>query len=285
LGTKLRTEAKGTVFSRSTIKEISMRLNNVACVLLAVVAIILPAGYLESGLSDISNKDSLTNQDVVKLSKAGVSEAAIIQKINQAARVNFEIDAGSLAKLQAEGITQSIIAAMSRKASVQAREDAIRDYQEKEPKLTVELETPSGTMELKGLDGYKSELHVSRSLLFSLTHGIKGAKALQVISDPRPTVVITTIEPREDADTFFLVKLNSQNDERLYKMGSIRQVGGAKYTDSVPNENTQVKLDVEHKSMLVWRLTPREALKPGEYAVMVFEFGVDDWKIFDFGVN
>jgi hypothetical protein len=262
-----------------------MRPNIVAYVLLAAIAIILPAGYLESGTPDIPDKDILTNQDVVKLSKAGVGEAAIIQKINQAARANFEVDAGSLTKLQAEGVTQSIIAAMSRKASVQAREEAIRNYQEKQPKLTVELEVPSGTIELKGLDGYKSDLHVSRSLLFSSTHGIKGAKALQVISDAQPTVVITTIEPQEDADTFFLVKLNSHNDERLYKMGSIRQVGGAKYTDSVPKENTQVKLDVEHKSMLVWRLTPKEALKPGEYAVMVFEFGIDDWKIFDFGVN
>jgi hypothetical protein len=46
-----------------------------------------------------------------------------------------------------------------------------------------------------------------------------------------------------------------------------------------------VKLNVEHQSPLVWRLTPKEDLKPGEYAVMVYQFDMQDWKIFDFTVG
>ncbi|HEV2856762.1 MAG TPA: hypothetical protein VHC97_28500 [Thermoanaerobaculia bacterium] len=262
-----------------------MHLKKLARVLLIGMVAFSVAGYLESGSPDTENAEPLTNQAVIKLSKEGVNEAAIIQKINQAVEVNFLVDAASLASLQSEGVSQNVIAAMTRKASIQARETAIRNYQARTPKLTVELETPTGTIGLKGLDGYKSEARVSRSLLFSTTFALKGAKAEHSISFSRPTILITTVGPLEDASTFFLVRLNSQKDERLYKMGSIKQVGGSNVLGDVPSEGSQVKFDANHQSTLVWRLTPKEDLKPGEYAVMVYAYEEQGWKIFDFSVN
>ena len=128
----------------------------------------------------------------------------------------------SLGLLQKEGMSQGIISAMIRKASLQDRVAALQK-QAGIPELSVELVTPTGTAKLKGLDYSKSELRYSKSLLFSTTYALKGAKAQQEISQPRPTIIITTFIPQEDAGTFFLIKLDSGKDERLYKM-----VGGTK---------------------------------------------------------
>jgi hypothetical protein len=66
----------------------------------------------------------LTNEDIVRLTAYGTSEANIIKEIN-ARTVDFELDAGVVAELERVGVTTKVLEAMrKRQAEAPARRDA-----------------------------------------------------------------------------------------------------------------------------------------------------------------
>ncbi len=63
-----------------------------------------------------SSERALTNDDVVKLSNAGLGDDVVISKIQQAPRETLDVSIESLIKLKADGISKSILDAMVRRA-------------------------------------------------------------------------------------------------------------------------------------------------------------------------
>ena len=59
----------------------------------------------------------VTNQDVVKLVKSGLSESTILLTVNSADATNFDTSAAALANLGTAGVPDSVVQAMIQRSS------------------------------------------------------------------------------------------------------------------------------------------------------------------------
>src|SRR5262245_23587015 len=92
----------------------------VAVVVAAVVvgACSAPSVADQGGTSTVvvGHEGTLTNADVIKLTKSGLGDEVIVAKIGQA-QTDFRLDTDSLVQLKNEGVGDTIIAAMLKAGS------------------------------------------------------------------------------------------------------------------------------------------------------------------------
>ena len=108
-----------------------------------------------------------------------------------------------------------------------------------------------------------------------------GTKATVRIKDKRPHFIIQSAKSPQGR--FFLVrcKSNGKDDSRSVKLGrsgmfSQKDVG-------TPDKDWTVPFEVKAVEHGLWRMDPKEDLKPGEYGVYGGWFTTTD--LYDFGVD
>ncbi|MDH7499777.1 MAG: hypothetical protein QHH30_05255 [candidate division NC10 bacterium] len=98
-----------------------------------------------------------------------------------------------------------------------------------------------------------------------------GARSEIRLSDPQPSIYFNGANP---ADFYTLVKLDNRNGLRQFHY-SIHQAGGSAQVV----EEYRVPVRIERVGKDLYRLTPAERLKPGEYGIVLGEhicpFGID----------
>jgi hypothetical protein len=238
--------------------------------------------------TSLTAQEVLTNDSLVALKKAGLSDSIIISKI-RSSQTKFDVSPKGIIGLKNAGLSDQVIEAAVNAGSATtapaapaaaapapaaapaaARESIVQLIGGK----SVELVPANASLEFSsGFFDSKSELV------------LRGRKAQYRIADKKPVFYSTW-----SANDAPLVRLKpgSDHDDRNLKIssGSFAPFGGSvKY--GVRSED-KVDLEAAEKDARgLYKLTPKEPLKPGEYG-FVLTYGMAagaSGRVYDFGVD
>jgi hypothetical protein len=239
-------------------------------------------------------QETLTNQGVVEMVKAGLSERVIIAKI-RTSPTNFDTSTDGLIALKKGGVSEKIIEAiMSPSAPPPAA--AAAPPPPSAPAGSVAM-VPPGTgmparptvflvvggkeVEMMAASGEVQRNRTPYSRSTELVIG--GTKAKNRTVDRQPVFVINS-EPGEMP----LVRLDPGKNDRNLKIGSGSRTpyAGSTSTRGIRSEDL-VEVSAERDSRGYYRIKPRAPLAPGEYGFVVTRGNVPNAgsTIYDFGVD
>jgi hypothetical protein len=239
--------------------------------------------------TSLTAQEVLTNDSLIALKKAGLSDSIIISKI-KSSQTKFDVSTKGLIGLKNAGMSDQVIEAVVNAGSAApapaaaapaapaaaavapsaSRETIVHLMGAK----SVELVPSNASMEINtGFFDSKSELV------------LKGRKATYRIADKKPVFYSTW--SANDAPLVRL-KRGSDHDDRNLKIssGSFAPFGGSiKY--GVRSEDKVDLEAAERDARGLYKLTPKEPLKPGEYG-FVLTYGMAagaSGRVYDFGVD
>src|SRR5499426_2699194 len=241
--------------------------------------------------TSLTAQEVLTNDSLIALKKAGLSDSIIISKI-KSSQTKFDVSTKGLIGLKNAGMSDQVIeavvnagssppaAAAPAAAPAAPAAAAVAPAASRETIVhligakSVELVPANASMEFStGFFDSKSELV------------LKGKKATYRIADKKPVFYSTW--SGNDAPLVRL-KPGSDHDDRNLKIssGSFAPFGGSvKY--GVRSEDKVDLESAERDSRGLYKLTPKEPLKPGEYG-FVLTYGTAagaSGRVYDFGVD
>jgi len=256
------------------------RLTSVRVVVLAALAF---WGILALVGGRAGAQEVLTNDSVVKMVKAGLPDAVIIQKIRASER-KFDTSADALIKLKGAGVPDKVIEAMvggPAAAPPSAAAPSHTGAAAGEPSIAhlaagsqKRLKSVIGNMEFK-------------------VEPFGGSRHEVVLNEPRAQYRIAEKEPvflAPNAATYqwVLVRLKPGKRDRNLPMNDDSGhwvYGGATYRQGVDSKYA-IKLTTEPAPNGGLRLKPAEPLKPGEYGLVAASRGqLNLVEVFDFGVE
>jgi hypothetical protein len=230
-------------------------------------------------------QEVLTNDTVVTMVKAGLSESVILAKIRSSAS-KFDLRTDALVALKNAGIPDRVIEAMMSQGNpvggtlpVQAEAAALpaakaretiyhlngERYVELEPQV-IEVQTNAVMF------SYKSEIVLRRR---RATYRIPERHPVFVSSYAPTEALLVRLKPGDD------------RDDRNLKMGSAAFMPfGGTMRHGVRGED-RIEVASEKDSRGLYRISPRSPLSPGEYGFVVLTGGGANatGRIFDFGAD
>jgi hypothetical protein len=237
----------------------------------------------------VGAQDVLTNDSIIAMKKAGLSDAVILAKI-RTSQAKFDTSTQALVGLKQAGVSDPIIEAMVGHSgpggAVSAPPAATA------PRGTAVAGLPQGRETIFHLKGTQyvelmpAVASIETNFQFFTSKSelvLKGRKASYRVDDKQP-VFFSMWAPNEVP----LVKLkpgDSHDDRNLkFSSGAFMPYGGTQKT-GVRNEDV-IDVESEKDPRGFYRLKPKEPLKSGEYGfVLTHGFGAGGGKIYDFGVD
>lgn len=269
-----------------------------------------------------AHAETLTNTDVVQLSKIGLGDEAVIAKI-RASSSKFDLTTTDLIALKAAGVSGPVIAAMidaSKGATVSANATASVDSPDplvphpsgiyvladwlEQPKMMVLDPTTSNQTKTGGFLGY------------AMTGGLASMSFKTVIPNASARIKAPVSKPvfyfyfdqagrslsKDGASSFWmsgavtspnefsLVRFDVKKDSREAKVGKFN-IGGAK---SGVMDKDRIQFSYDLVTTGVYKVTPERELGPGEYGFLYSSttgggvgmagVGATTAKIFDFSI-
>lgn len=243
-------------------------------------AIVLAAVILLCSSSAFAEKP-LTNGDVVKLSKLGLGDEAVVAKVRQAKEVDFLLETDDLAKLKAAGVSSKVIAAMLDRTagstvsvvSTPGGSVAVSTG----PPATVNLILDGKAIPLTSTLGDPSSTYVYVTMLFWMN--FPGLHATVRTTEKMPVVKISA--DRDPRSRYHVVRLdvNDKGNDRSLKMG--RSGAFSFRSGTTPDSDWTFAFDSVEEKRGVWRVSLKKPLPPGEYGV----YAVETHELYDFGVD
>ena len=236
--------------------------------------------------TSLTAQDVLTNDSVISMKKAGLSDSLILAKIRSSA-TRFDTSTKGLVALKNAGLSDQIIEAMvSHSGTAAAPQPAAPATAAATPGAArqgiayltggkaVDLVVATGSIEFStGFFDSKSELV------------LRGRKAPYRITDKKPTFY----SPWSANDAPLVrLKPGSDHDDRNLKIssGSYAPYGGGSSKYGVRSEDRVDLEPAEKDARGYYRLTPKEPLKPGEYGfVLTYGTSGTTGQVYDFGVD
>jgi len=239
--------------------------------------------------TSLTAQEVLTNDSLVALKKAGLSDSIIIAKI-KSSKTKFDVSTDGLIGLKKAGLSDQVIeavvnagaapatppaaaapAAPAAPAAAAAAASKETIYHLVSGKY-VELNPAASSMETNvSFYSNKSELV------------LKGKKAQYRVTDKKP-VFYSSWGPNEAP--LVRLKPGSDHDDRNLKIGggSFMPFGGTQ-SYGVRSED-KIDVDSEKDARGLYKMSPKEPLKPGEYAfVLTFGSAAGSGKVYDFGID
>jgi len=235
--------------------------------------------------ASLTAQEVLTNESLVALKKAGLSDSIIISKI-RSSQTKFDVSTKGIIGLKNAGLSDQVIEAAVNAGAAPAAAA---------PAAPAAAATPAAAREsIVQLIGGKSVELVPANASLEFSSGffdskselvLRGRKAQYRIADKKP-VFYSTWSPN-DAPLVRL-KPGSDHDDRNLKIssGSFAPFGGSvKY--GVRSEDKVDMETAEKDARGLYKLTPKEPLAPGEYG-FVLNYGMAagaSGRVYDFGVD
>jgi hypothetical protein len=261
----------------------------ILCGTMKTVARLLTVCVLLLVVTSVGAQEVLSNDSVIAMKKAGLSDAVILAKI-RSTQSKFDTSTQALVTLKSAGLSDSIIEAM---VGHSGPAGAITP-----PTAAV---APRGAGGAALPQGRETIFHLRGAQYVELTPAVasietnfqfftskselvlRGRKAPYRLEDKQP-VFFSVWAPNEVP----LVKLkpgDSHDDRNLkFSSGAFMPYGGTQKT-GVRNEDI-INVESEKDPRGFYKLTPKEPLKAGEYGfVLTHGFGAGGGKIFDFGID
>jgi hypothetical protein len=220
-----------------------------------------------------------TNQDVIEMAKAGLSDDVIITKIRQAYEagtdaVSFDTSVDGLKALKGANVPDSVIKVMINPVPPPATVVAGTSS------ISVDANLPPPEVGVYWRDEGKFVLIQGQAVTNAKTGGkagsfftnglrnqhwdatIEGNTSKNVVRDRQP-IFYLYVPDGDDSSDYVLVKLNRKSDHREFQIGSFGGIRGGK---SGVQKDKEVAFHAEHVGIRVYKIRLDEALKPGEYA-------------------
>jgi len=247
---------------------------------------------------------TMTNDDVIQLVKAGISEQLILSKIDSS-ETQFDTSTNALIKLKEAGVSDIIVQRMVMKKPVlpqspsPAKGQVCRFVTSDELQAIIDGSRQINlTYRLADMD---ENISAGSSIASFFTLGIapekgtvaariSGSRASNRIKSKVPVFPdLATTEGQSPEDTFALVRLLVKDNDRILIVGesSSSVFGGYKSRVNF-GDDAQIPLKLEKlqsgctykdTAMNVYRGIPAKPLEPGEYALLYgenfYDFGVD----------
>lgn len=267
--------------------------------------IVLIALFIAQG--SVAAEVALTNDEVIRMVKAGLSDALVVAKIQQAEKVAFDLEVDHLIGLREAGVSETVVKAMLDRSNAPvfpapsatgspaaaavpsgmpgfAAEDL--GYEA----IKVALEVSEGTTQIRILRGELSSNTVMGFGMMFMDY--PGLRARTRTRDRRPSLLVRSSAPLTGG-RYFLGKLDSDEDDgiRSLKVSSAKGrlkagFGGSSRGFMEPDHDWVVEFKAEEAGPDLWRVTPAVDLEPGEYGWYAdLGSGMQGNGIFDFGVD
>lgn len=262
-----------------------------------VISVVLVVPLLMMLSAAVFAQEVLTNQSVVEMVKAGLSERVIIAKI-RTSPTNFDTHTDALIALKKNGVSEKVIEAIMSPSSAPAASAAAPPPPPPgAPASSVAIAPPPASaarsrptvyqivggkeVELMVAGGEVQRNRTPYSRSTELV--IAGNKAKFRTAERQPVFVITS-EPSEMP----LVRLDPGKSDRNLKIGSGSRVpyGGSTSSRGLRSED-MIDVSIERDGRGFYRIKPRAPLAPGEYGFVstrgaspnagsnIYDFGVD----------
>ena len=238
-------------------------------------------------------QEVLTNDSLVAMKKAGLSDPVILAKI-RSSQSKFDTSTQGLVTLKQAGLSDQIIEAVVGHAGPGPTVSSAPAVAAVDPRGRAVSGMPQGRESIfhqRGdqyveLTAAVASLETNFAFFQSKSEIVlKGRKAAYRVSDTQP-VFVSAWAPNEAP--LVRLKPGDKNDDRNLKFssGSFMPYGGTQ-KQGVRSQDT-IEVDVEKDPRGFFRVKPRQALAPGEYGFIVtggFAGGTGGGKIYDFGVD
>jgi hypothetical protein len=234
---------------------------------------------------------AMTNDDVVKMVKAGLSEDIIISAIQATQERQFTLTPDGLIQLKTNGVPDRVVAAMLNPAAAGAAPPGAgagtappptpsitgAPTNAPYPVAEVSLVTTSGTQAIVPEGGDISQTFaVIRTIVWA---NFRGLKSDVRTTDRRPGILVRTDEAKFDT-RFILVKADVDEDDSVR---SVRMRSGVYSVSTAfqPDSSWIIATTVAQEQPGTWRMTVHRDLDRGEFGVMdtqnryLYGFGVD----------
>ncbi len=270
-----------------------------------------------------ASAEVLTDEDVIKLVKAGMGDSVIIAKIKNS-RTKFDTSPDSLIQLKQLGVSEAVLEAMASSASAKAPpapvdpNDPLSPHEPgiylmktaRQSRQMVLLEPAAySQMKLGGAPRVLLPVPVGVAMKSKWKAIVRGERARLRVSEPRPVfyfyferalaasaAAADTQAPRTPAPSrgvsfaasgpnqFTLAKFESKNGERELVIGEMGGIGTTISMGVSPKD--AVEFDFEKLAPGIYKVTPRVDLPPGEYCFLYS--GASPGlaiQMFDFGIT
>ncbi len=273
----------------------------------AVTTTMLPAQHVKraSAAAPVAAPAGMTNDDVIALAGAGMTDQIIIAKVKAAPSTAFDTSVAGLKALKAANVSGNVIAVMINPSApvAAAAPMPVIAIAPSNPDDPMTIHAPGIYILAKGNDGQLHMTLLERSTpkehksggmwASSMTYGIAkghskavldGAKASVETPDSKPVFYIYVPEGSAagfggsiyNPKDFAMVKLDVSKDTRSVNTASYSMWGSSSGTD----EKARQGFSSDTVKAGIYRLTPVIDLPPGEYA---FQQGGATY--YDFGIQ
>ncbi len=279
-----------------------------AAVSVFLLYLLSAAVMVPSAMAQGNSVQVLHNEDVIQMVQAKLSDGLIVAKI-KSAPCKFDTSTSQLIKLKSEGVSDEILKAMAECGAPTAAPataatppaDPNNPDSPHAPGIYLLKQGPAGrqmiTLEPTASSGEKTGGMFKMAMSYGLAKAnykmaIPGRQATLRVQEPRPTFYFyfaTTAGAMGQGPTnpsdFSLVKLDQKKDTREVIVGRAGITGvssGVSSKDDVP-------FDAESVRPGVYKVVPKDDLKPGEYAFFFATsaqtMGLTGGKLFTFGID
>jgi hypothetical protein len=274
----------------------------------SIVVFSLLFGAMAIPLGMAQTTQTLHDQDIIEMVRAKLSDDVIVAKIKSSS-CKFDNSTEQLIKMKSEGVSDAVLKAMaecgtptSATATPAGPPPNPNDPSSPHaPGIYYLRSGPAGQTMTELQPTASSGERTGGMFKMAMTGGIAKAKykmsipgreASLRVQEPRPTFYFyfaTTAGAMGQGPTspndFSLVKLDKKKDRREVVVGRAGITG----VSSGVSSDAAVAFDAESVSAGIYKVVPKEDLKPGEYAFFFATsaqtMGLTGGKLFDFGIN
>ena len=285
-----------------------------------LVCLLVSSFILFGGANAFAQDETMTNEEVISLAKAGLNESIIVNKI-KTSKSNFDLSTDNLIKLKKAGISDNVVTAMLEAKSGKPVQSASSAAQSSNGRGTGDPNDPMalhnyGVYMFEDKDGNRKMTQLSTSVSAQNRTGggftaavtpfglgkvktkanLPGTTAGLQIKNTRPVFYFyldstsgglnTSSGVPSTPNEFALVRFNIRSDNReitIAKANAWGAKGGL-------SDEYVVQFSAEHLGNGIYRVMPNAELKKGEYAFYLVNSGNSNAsaavgaKFFDFGV-
>jgi len=231
------------------------------------------------GQDGMASHRRLTNQDIVAMAQAGLSDEIIIAKIRSASAagadaISFDTSVAGLQALKAAKVSDGVIKTMINPAPAAPTVVATSTTP-----MTLDPNLPPPEVGVYWKDGANfvliqgqavTNMKVGGKAGSFFTNGlrnqywdatIEGPASKNVVRERHATFYLYVPDGSDSSD-YVLIKLNKKSNHREFQVGSFGGITGGK---SGVKSDKEVPLTAEHMGIRTYKLTLKGDLEPGEY--------------------
>ena len=225
-------------------------------------------------------KKRFTNEDVISMTKLGLTDDVIIAKIRAMSAagdaISFDTGVEGLKNLKAAGVPDSVIKVMINPTAIGPTVVAASsttpmtvDPNLPPPEVGVYWNDRANFVLLQGQALTNTKAGGKAGSLF--TNGMRNQHWDATIEGPTSKNAVRERHPSfyfyvpdgSDAGDYVLIKLNKKSDHREFQVGSFGGITGGK---SGVKKDKELGFKADHVGIRMYKVTLESDLKPGEYA-------------------